>query len=135
MKRIARYAAVAFVTLIIGIALALLGRGLLSGVRDAPAPPPVSNVEVTPSVPEKLCEVHGVPMFRESVPVLYGYAPHAFPYELRPDYFEAKKQFPHAARWYYAGCVFQSKWFEEVDVCPMCRAAQSVWAATPAPKK
>jgi hypothetical protein len=135
MRRIAMCAAVAFATLATGLVLTSLCRGLMPGVRETLAESPVTHSEVTPPAPQTLCEVHGVPMFKESVPVLYGYAPHAFPYELRPDYFKAEKQFPHAARWYYAGCVFRDKWFEEVDVCPICRAAQSLWAATSPPKK
>jgi hypothetical protein len=135
VRRIAVRAAVAFVTFTTGIALGSSGRGLRAGLQVAPAELPATHMEIPPPGAKALCEVDGVPMYKESVPILYGYAPHAFPYELRPGYFQAKKQFPHASRWHHAGCVLQDRWFEEVDVCSMCRAAQSVWAATPMTKK
>ena len=74
-----------------------------------------------------VCEIHGVPMTKKSVPIVYGM--------LRPDRrTEAMAQvsqhsFPHAQEWINGGCCggFGSPQHAFLYVCAECKQAMAKW--------
>lgn len=78
------------------------------------------------------CEVHGVALQTEDVPIMYGLM------GAMPGFYEAQKRaFPHASSVVMGGCIVSdnSPKFQTVKFCPQCRVAQKRWVSTSTKKR
>ena len=83
---------------------------------------PPNRVDVDVSTPDKVCEVHNLPLQEGIVPITYGL--------IRPTHEEIEAHrtlFPHAWSTYNHGCVVEEAKWARVSFCPECRKAESIW--------
>ena len=76
--------------------------------------------------PGASCELHGIPLQQELVPIVYGKP------RIDLDESEARqKLFPHARTSCGGGCMVKDARRARVSYCPECRKAEAKWRATP----
>lgn len=72
---------------------------------------------------KRTCEVHGVPLQKDIVPLSYGRVPAS-----RESGFKASRSlFPNANRSVQGGCVIANYDKAEVLFCGQCRSAEQTW--------
>jgi hypothetical protein len=127
MQRITFRIIVAVFTFVLGLGAAFIWRNLLSNLHQTPSNTISTHIEFSP-VAEKYCEVHGVTMFKEHVPIRWGCSIYSNPYEFSERYRRCRRiLFPNSNRYVWGGCVRNESISNEVYVCPRCRATETEW--------
>jgi hypothetical protein len=71
------------------------------------------------------CEVHGVALRTDTVPIVYGLV------RSSPATIKAREaSFPHAETEVLGGCVVREDQFAQVKYCPECHKAKAQWEAS-----
>jgi hypothetical protein len=96
-------------------------------VEDArpPETPPERILESYHFIEKTACEVHGVPMPIEVIPIVGGYPPPGYDIDRR----EEELKFPNAHDVFAGGCIPIPETHARVTYCPVCRRAKASWLA------
>jgi len=81
----------------------------------------------TKGEPQRVCQVHRVPLEKEVVQLGYGRPP-----RLSDEYVEAERRsFPHSVLYANGGCAINPFYRRaKVWLCPKCNAAEQEWLET-----
>jgi hypothetical protein len=124
MRRLVTHTLVAVLAFSLGVAANLYAQSLTT--VDETMPPATEYELAIPLPPERVCEVHGVRMDLEQVPLLRPTDEGQVPIAMNPD--EVIHNFPHDG----GGVATDNRDIVDgqtvsVYVCPLCRAAKAAW--------
>ena len=129
---------VAIITFVVGICVGFLGKHPVT--KNYNSKEIYEPLQLEPIKVRKVCELHGLVMTNEVVHVVTGYdSPEAALFEShlvgcsntwvfwRVHAEAMMKEFPHGYKYAYRKCELNEKGCKELDVCPVCRAAEIRW--------
>ena len=124
MRRLVTHTLVAVLAFSFGVAANLYAQRLVT--VDETMPPAVEYELAIPLPPERVCEVHGVRMHLEQVPLSRPTDEGQVPIAINP--YEVSHNFPHDG----AGVATDNRDIVDgqtvsVYVCPLCHAAKEAW--------
>ena len=125
MRRLVTHTLVAVLAFSFGVAANLYAQRLVT--VDETMPPAVEYELAIPLPPERVCEVHGVRMHLEQVPLLRPMEEEQVPIAINPD--EVSHTFPHAEEeviTHFDRDIVEGQTVSAY-VCPLCRAAKEAW--------